>query len=59
MKMSTEFPVATRHRRDMTEKLLKASLNYNTNTHHERRGLGKPHVTYIVTQGPTNVWFSI
>ena len=28
-----ELPVATRHRRDMTEKLLKATLNPNTHTH--------------------------
>ena len=28
-KVSTELPVATRHRRDMTEKLLKATLNPN------------------------------
>ena len=27
--MSVELPVATRHRRDMTEKLLKAKLNPN------------------------------
>ena len=27
--MSIELPVATRHRRDMTEKLLKATLNPN------------------------------
>ena len=27
--MSTELPVATRHRRDMAEKLLKATLNPN------------------------------
>ena len=26
IKVSTELPVATRHRRDMTEKLLKATL---------------------------------
>ena len=31
--MSTELPVATRHRRDMTEKLLKATLNPNSHTH--------------------------
>ena len=31
--MSIELPVATRHRRDMTEKLLKATLNPNTHTH--------------------------
>ena len=30
--MSIELPVATRHRRDMTEKLLKATLNPNTHT---------------------------
>ena len=27
-----ELPVATRHRRDMTGKLLKAALNQNTHT---------------------------
>ena len=27
-----EIPVATRHRRDMTGKLLKAALNQNTHT---------------------------
>ena len=29
IKVSTELPVATRHHRDMTEKLLKATLNPN------------------------------
>ena len=29
MKMSIELPVANRHRHDMTEKLLKATLNPN------------------------------
>ena len=29
LKVSLELPVATRHRRDMTEKLLKATLNLN------------------------------
>ena len=29
----SELPVATRHHRDMTEKLLKATLNPNTHTH--------------------------
>ena len=33
IKVSIELPVATRHRRDMTEKLLKATLNPNTYTH--------------------------
>ena len=32
MKVSIELPVATRHRRDMTEKLLEATLNPNTHT---------------------------
>ena len=32
MKVSTELPVATRHRRDMTEKMLKATLNQNNQT---------------------------
>ena len=31
--MSIELPVATRHRRDMIEKLLKATLNPNSHTH--------------------------
>ena len=31
--MSIELPVATRHRRDMTGKLLKATLNPNSHTH--------------------------
>ena len=31
--MSIELPVTTRHRRDMTEKLLKATLNPNSHTH--------------------------
>ena len=30
VKVSIEIPVATRHRRDITEKLLKATLNLNT-----------------------------
>ena len=33
IKVSIELPVATRHRRDMTEKLLKATLNPNSHTH--------------------------
>ena len=33
IKVSIEIPVATRHRRDMTEKLLKPTLNPNTHTH--------------------------
>ena len=33
MKVSIELPVATRHRRDMTEKLLKATLNPNIHIH--------------------------
>ena len=32
-KASIELPVATRHRRDLTEKLLKAMFNQNTHTH--------------------------
>ena len=32
IKVSIELPVATRHRRDMTAKLLKATLNPNTHT---------------------------
>ena len=31
--MSIELPVTTRHRRDMTEKLLKATLKPNSHTH--------------------------
>ena len=31
--MSIELPVATRHRHDMTEKLLKATLNTNKQQH--------------------------
>ena len=31
--MSIELPVTTRHRRDMTDKLLKATLNPNSHTH--------------------------
>ena len=31
--MSIELPVATRHRRDMIEKLLKVTLNPKTHTH--------------------------
>ena len=33
MKVSIELPVATRHRRDMTDKLLKAMLNPNKQQH--------------------------
>ena len=33
IKVSIELPVASRHRRDMTEKLLKVTLNPNTHTH--------------------------
>ena len=32
IKVSTELPVATRHRHDITEKLLKATLNLNSHT---------------------------
>ena len=40
--MSIELPVATRHRRDMTEKLLKATLNPNSHTHTKnRRGVSR------------------
>ena len=45
--MSTELPVATRHRRDMTEKLLKATLNQNTHTH-------TPHLTTDLAQNEGN-----
>ena len=38
MKGSTELPVATRHRRDMTEKLLKAMLNPNKQQQQEHKG---------------------
>ena len=37
--MSIELPVATRQRRDMTEKLLKATLNPNTHTRNLPRWL--------------------
>ena len=33
IKVSVELPAATSHRHDMTEKLLKATLNPNTHTH--------------------------
>ena len=33
IKVSIVLPVASRHRRDMTEKLLKTTLNPNTHTH--------------------------
>ena len=33
MKVSIELPDATRQSRDMTEKLLKATLNPNTHSH--------------------------
>ena len=33
IKVSIELPVANRHRRAMTEKLMKATLNPNTHTH--------------------------
>ena len=33
IKVSIELPVATRHRRDMTEKMWKATLNPNSHTH--------------------------
>ena len=38
IKVSIELPVATRHRRDMTEKLLKATLNPNSHTHSNLEG---------------------
>ena len=42
--MSIELPVATRHRRDMTENLLKATLN----THKQQ----------LLDVGTSNVWMS-
>ena len=36
IKVGIELPVATRHRCDMTEKLLKVMLNSNTHTHTQR-----------------------
>ena len=33
MKVSTELPVTTGHRRDVTERLLKATLNPELHTH--------------------------
>ena len=38
IKVSIELPVATRHRRDMTEKLLKATLNPNSHTQSNLEG---------------------
>ena len=35
IKVSIELPAATRHRRDMTEKLLKATLNLNKQQLHK------------------------
>ena len=43
IKGSIELPVATRHRRDMTEKLLKATLNPNTHTHTHIAEIGSNH----------------
>ena len=40
--MSTELPVATRHHRDMTEKLLKATLNKQTNKQFQGGGGSEP-----------------
>ena len=37
IKLSIEHPVATRHRRDMTAKLLKATLNPNKQQQHSPR----------------------
>ena len=47
--MSIELPVATRHRRDMTEKLLKATLtpNKQQQQQQERRELGALLVVYM------------
>ena len=51
--MSTELPVATRHRRDMTEKLLKVTLNPNTHkhTHTEKRAARFVTGNYIYETG--------
>ena len=38
IKVSTELPVATRHRRDMTEQLLKATLNPNKQQQQQHKG---------------------
>ena len=40
----TELPVATRHRRDMTEKLLQATLNPNKQQHNYNRDKSISHV---------------
>lgn len=49
--MSIELPVATRHGRDMTEELLKATLNFS-NTH----TLIKAHYIQIHTITNTVLW---
>ena len=55
IKVSIELPVATRHRRDMTEKLLKATLNPNTHTHtHTRKSEWAPISEQLETIDFTN-----
>ena len=53
IKVSTELPVATRHRRDMTEKLLKAMLNPNTHTYTQKNYV--PNFWTILKLSNTNV----
>ena len=57
--MSIELPVATRHRRDMTKKLLKATLNPNSQTHthiaNDKNfswGQGSPNRFWLVSRLP-------
>ena len=56
IKVSIELPVATRHRRDMTEKLLKAALNPNSHTPLSRlpvpRAIQRQHRAYRGYYGP-------
>ena len=42
IKMSIELPVTSRHRRDMTERLLKATLSPNQTNKHYDEGRKKP-----------------
>ena len=46
--MSNELPVATRHHHDMTEKLLKATLNLKKQTEEQKAEVIQPSVNHFI-----------
>ena len=58
IKVSIELPVATRHRHDMTEKLLKATLNPNTHTHtHTQKKKSVQHVFKMLEYSLNSIFY--